>query len=171
MEGVYVDKNQSGSITPADKRQVKKSYPDWLLGLNSYTEFKDWDLSFSGRLSLGNYVYNNVNSNASYSYLYSPAGFLRNLPASANATGFNSQQYFSDYYLQNASFFRMDYICLGYSFNDLKSTNVKVRLEAAVRNAFVITKYKGQDPEVYTGIDTYTYPRCRTYSLGVEINF
>jgi len=170
LEGVYVDINESGSVTSADRRQIKKSYPDWLLGFHSYTEYKDWDFSFSGRLSLGNYVYNNVNSNAGYNYLYNSAGFLRNLPSSANATGFNLPQYFSDYYLQNASFLRMDYISLGYSFNDLRSARVKVRIEATVRNAFVITKYKGQAPEVYNGIDGYTYPRCRTFSVGIDIS-
>jgi len=171
IEGFYIDRNNSGSITSADRRQIKKSYPDWLFGFSSYTEYRNWDLSFSGRLSLGNYVYNNVASNSGYGFLYSGLGYLRNLPASSEETGFTAPQYFSDYWVKNASFLRMDYIGLGYSFNDLRSKDVKVRIEAAVRNAFVITRYKGQDPEVYSGIDTYTYPRCRTYSLGVEINF
>ncbi|HNX66679.1 MAG TPA: hypothetical protein PKH02_07335 [Bacteroidales bacterium] len=171
MEGVYFDKDESGSINSVDKRHFKKSYPDWLFGFRSYTEFKNWDFSFSGRLSLGNYVYNNVSSNAGYSYLYSPSNFLRNLPASAKSTDFVTPQYFSDYFLQKASFFRMDYVGLGYTFSDLRSKNLKIRLETAVRNAFVITGYKGQDPEVADGIDGYTYPRCRTWSLGVDVSF
>ena len=77
----------------------------------------------------------------------------------------------SDYYLRNASFVRMDNITLGYTWSELLNGNLRLRLFGAVQNPFVITKYKGVDPEVFGGIDNSVYPRSTTWSIGLVATF
>jgi iron complex outermembrane receptor protein len=129
------------------------------------------DFSFSGRVNLGNYMYNNLNSNSFYNRLYNSSGFLTNITTSVNQTQFSSPQYFSDYYIQNASFFRMDYMSLGYSLNTLWKAKLKIHFGITAQNVFVLTRYEGQDPESVTGIENYNYPRCRTISLELNVGF
>jgi len=176
IEGAYVDRSGNANLYPEDYYHNKKAAPDWILGISSKLNYCSWDFAFSGRLSLGNNVYNNVSSNSFYDNLYDRGNFgtigsLYNIPKLVNDTKFNSRQLYSDYYVENASFFRMDYISLGYSFTNLWKEKLGIRLSATVQNAFVITKYKGLDPEVATGIDVYSYPRARTISFGVNMEF
>ena len=86
----------------------------------------------------------------------------------------------SDYYIQNASFLRIDNLYVGYNFGKLPHTHANLRLSAGVQNVFVITKYKGLDPEIGAGtdaglgnpgIDNNLYPRPRVYNLGVNLDF
>jgi iron complex outermembrane receptor protein len=78
----------------------------------------------------------------------------------------------SDYYLENAAFLRCDNITLGYRFNDIiKPGYGSIRIYGAVNNAFLITKYDGQDPENYNAIDSNFYPRPRMYSFGLNFDF
>lgn len=170
QEGVYVDRSGDGIINASDKYRFKKSQPDASFGLSSRLKFGDWDFYLSGRLSLGNYVYNSIASFSFYENL-DWYGSLRNVPKTVKRTDFINPQIFSDYYIQNASFFRMEYMTLGYSFNNLWNDKLKIHLSAFAQNLFVLTGYKGQDPEVPTGIDGYSYPRSRTFSLGLNIDF
>lgn len=173
IEGVYVDRlGAGGNIAgnPWNRYLFKKPTPDWIMGVSSSLNYRSWDFAFSGRLSLGNYVYNSVSATSYYDNL-SFNGHLWNIPKLVNDTKFNSRQPYSDYYVENASFFRMDYISLGYSFKNLWKEKLGIRVSATVQNAFVVTKYKGLDPEVATGIDTYSYPRARTFSFGVNMEF
>ncbi len=85
--------------------------------------------------------------------------------------GFSNAQYLSDYYIQNASFFRMDCMYLEYTFPNVRHTKTFIRLSASVQNAFVITPYKGLDPEIANGIDSYQYPRARVFMAGIEAGF
>jgi iron complex outermembrane receptor protein len=120
---------------------------------------------------LDNYVYNNVASDrANYAAVYNQSGFLNNVPTAVNKTKFANPQYWSDFYVENGSFFRMDNISLGYNFNKLFTEKLSGRLTATVNNAFVITKYSGLDPEVSGGIDNSIYPRPRIFTLGLNIN-
>jgi len=169
LEGVYVDRNSDGLINSNDLYFYKNPAPVVLIGLSSRFGYKNFELSFAGRLSLGNYVYNNVAAGSTYQTMY-PGTFLGNVNNSATETNFNSAQYFSDYYMENASFFRMDNITLGYKV-PLKLSKVNLRLNLMVQNAFVITKYSGLDPEVYSGIDGNIYPRSRNFLLGVNFEF
>lgn len=169
LEGVYVDQNTDGVINSDDLYCYKNPSANVLIGLSSRFSYKNLELSFAGRLSLGNYLYNNVASGSTYQTLY-PSTFLSNVNSSATETNFHSTQYFSDYYIENASFFRMDNIMLGYKI-PLKLNNISLKLSAMVQNAFVITKYTGLDPEVYNGIDGNIYPRSRNFLLGVNIQF
>jgi TonB-linked SusC/RagA family outer membrane protein len=174
IEGLYVDRSGQGGVvtgTENNKYRFHKPQPDYLMGINSRLNYKKWDFYFSGRVSLGNYVYNNVAANANYSNLYYTTGYFNNLPTSVNDTKFFSLQSFSDYYVQNASFFKMDNISLGYSFDDLLSQKLKARVSFTVQNAFFITKYKGIDPELSGGIDNNIYPRPRTFLLGLNLSF
>jgi iron complex outermembrane receptor protein len=79
--------------------------------------------------------------------------------------------YFSDYYVQNASFLRCDNITLGYSFKKLFNVIQSGRLSATLQNPFVITKYKGLDPEIFGGIDNNVYPRPVMTVIGLTLNF
>lgn len=153
----------------------KKSAPDVFMGLTSQLSYKNWDLSFALRASIGNYAYNNVQSNREAwdgSQMYDQTGFLKNRLTSAWKTNFKTGQYRSSYYVQNASFVRMDNISLGYTFNKLFNDKQSARVYVTVQNPFVITKYDGLDPEISgSGVDNNIYPRPRVFMLGLNLNF
>jgi TonB-dependent starch-binding outer membrane protein SusC len=167
LEGVYV-MNTDNTVK---MYEYKKAFPDVLMGITSTLNYKNFDFSFSGRLSLGNYVYNNVASSSYYNRIYLGYNYLANISKMVENTGFLQAQYYSDYYVENASYFRMDNVSLGYSFKNVFKTKLDFHLSMNVQNAFVITKYKGLDPEVASGVDGYAYPRPRIFSLGVSANF
>lgn len=177
IEGLYVDRNHDGVINALDLYHDHNPDPNIILGISSSLDYKNWNFSFSGRANLNNYVYNNVNSsNAVYSRLYRPEGpYLSNITTAVANTGFVNPQYLSDYYIQNASFFKMDNISLSYTFpninRDKSKSPVSLRLSATVNNAFVITNYNGLDPEVFGGIDNNIYPRPRIMVFGLNLNF
>lgn len=173
LEGIYVDLSGDGVGIGGDNRDkyiYHSPAADVLFGLSACYRYKDWDLSFSGRLCLGNYVYNTFSSSAFYSNLIGMYS-LSNSSTALNNTQFINLQYTSDYYVENASYFRMDYIRLGRQLGNLWRDKLKATLALTVQNAFVITKYTGLDPEVYNGIDGYRYPRSRTISLELNLNF
>ncbi|MGB5323089.1 SusC/RagA family TonB-linked outer membrane protein [Lutimonas sp.] len=171
LEGVYVDQNEDGVINDSDKRIYKNPNPDYLLGFSSYMNFRNFDFSFTLRAALGNYAYNNVASSTGFNGALYQLGSLRNVHASLLETEFNTQQLWSDYYIQDASFLRMDNMSLGYTFDNLKNGEVGFRLYTTVQNVFVLTEYDGLDPEISGGIDNNFYPRPRTFLLGFNINF
>ena len=172
IEGLYVDRNGDGSITTDDKYHFKKPAADVFMGFNSSVSYKNWDFSFAGRINLGNYVYNNIDSRNSIGQeIYWSSGYFRNITPDFSNTGFETPQYWSDYYIQNASFLRMDNITLGYNFKNLMNNKLNLRLYSTVQNAFVITNYSGLDPEVSSGIDNNVYPRPRTFVVGVNLDF
>jgi hypothetical protein len=175
VEGLYVDRTgQGGDLTANnnDKMRYFKPQPDILMGLNSRLSYKNFDFYFQGRFSFGNYVYNNnLSTRANYAAMYNQAGFFNNLPRAIHDTDFRNPQYYSSYYVENASFFKMDNISLGYNFSQLSNLKVKGRVSFTVQNAFFITKYKGLDPEVNNGIDNNIYPRPRVYLMSLNLNF
>lgn len=170
IEGLYVDRTGNGGTVTSNnlnKYHYKKPAPDVTLGINSRVAYKQFDFSFSGRANIGNYVYNNVASGALYSTVYNQSGFFNNIPRQSENAKFTNTQYFSDFYIENASFFKMDNMTAGYNFEKF----LKARLSLTVQNAFTITKYKGLDPEVDGGIDNNFYPRPRVFVLGVNLTF
>ncbi|SHF44655.1 iron complex outermembrane recepter protein [Mariniphaga anaerophila] len=172
IEGLYVDRNGDGAITNDDKYRYKKPAPDVFMGFSSKLYYNSWDFGFSGRVNLNNYVYNNVwSGQATYNNLYNSAGYLNNISNNVFETGFENPKYFSDYYIQDASFLRLDNISLGYTFTNYLDERMKMRLYGTVQNVFVITRYEGLDPEVSEGIDNSVYPRPRTFMLGLSVNF
>nr|NQU92378.1 TonB-dependent receptor plug domain-containing protein [Bacteroidota bacterium] len=169
IEGVYLDINGDGLIDYLDFDYLKNPAPDFMLGFSSYLKYRNWQLNFSARVNLGNYVYNNTESDLGYySRLYSPAGpCLSNISTGVFNSQFENPQYFSDYYLEDASFFRLDYLKLAYNFQLFGKTNLQLYL--AGQNLFVITAYSGPDPEVSGGIDYAGYPRPRVIMVGIDL--
>ena len=142
------------------------------MGFSSRLTYKNWDFSFSGRVNLGNYLYNNIDSgNGVLAYMYQSVGFNTNVVDDALFTQWENPKYWSDYYIQNASFMRLDNINLGYQFEKFGGKDLDLYLSLTVQNAFVLTNYKGLDPEVFNGIDNNIYPRPRVFLLGLRVGF
>jgi len=171
IEGVYVDQNGDGTITASDLKKGKQADPKFFLGFSNNLSYKKWNMSFTLRANLGNYVYNNNYSQSGNLAQVLGTPVILNASPNYLATNFKTQQLFSDYYVQNASFLRMDNINLGYAFGQLFKSKANLQLTASVQNVFVITKYKGLDPEVASGVDNNIYPRPRIYSLGLNLNY
>lgn len=171
IEGLYEDLNRDGVINSEDYYRYKSPDPRFFMGINSNITAGKWSGGFVARASFDNYVYNNVHSNLGVERgIFNPLGWINNGSANYLETGFNNNQYFSDYYVQNASFLRMDNINIGYNVGEvIRGTNL--RISANVQNAFIITKYQGIDPEITWGIDNQFYPRPRMYTLGVNLDF
>jgi iron complex outermembrane receptor protein len=175
IEGAYADLNGDGIINTQDKYLKGNPQADFTFGFQSSIAYKNFDLAFNLRASLGNYVYNNVNSSSAQYDLLLDNAVLGNIPTSVLNTDFKSTSdvIISDIYLENASFLRMDNITLGYTFDRpiKKFAANSIRLWAGMQNVFTITNYSGLDPEVFNGIDNTIYPRPRTFLLGANIKF
>ncbi|WP_372642976.1 SusC/RagA family TonB-linked outer membrane protein, partial [Ancylomarina sp.] len=173
LEGVYVDRNGDGQITLEGDRYIyKKPSADWTFGFGSNLGYKKWTLSMNARLSLGNYVYNNIESDKGhFEGVVSSLNNITNRVADANDAKFFSAQYHSDYFIQDASFFKLDNVTLGYDLGKVWQDKLNIYLYTTVQNVFTITDYKGLDPEIYGGIDNNIYPRPRTFLFGVNVNF
>ena len=176
IEGAYVDRNEDGKINADDMYFYKKPAADFTFGLNTTLSYKNWTLAASGHGSTGNWVYNNVASNNEMIGDLWTNGFGANRLKSSAWSDFEKAQYLSDYYIKNASFFKVDNITLGYTFPQIfKSAKLDramgLNVFATVQNVATFTGYEGLDPEVFGGIDNNLYPRPRTYILGVKLNF
>jgi len=170
IEGLYVDQNKDGASNEKDKYRYKNPQPKYYMGLSSQFEYKKWSLSFSARASFENYMYNNFNSNSGTYQNFGFPNYLGNVSRDVLNTRFTVPRLWSDYYIENASFVRMDNINLGYNVGRI-CKHATLRVSANVQNVFVITKYSGLDPEIPSGIDNNFYPRPRTYSLGLNLDF
>ena len=117
-------------------------------------------------------MYNALAGNlANFANANTATGFVGNVPVGIRDTGFRTQQIFSDYYVENGSFIRGENITLGYNVGKIFSEGSNLRLTAAVQNVFLITKYSGLDPEIFTGVDNNFYPRSRTFTFGLNASF
>ena len=171
IEGAYADINQDGIINTSDRYIYKKPSADITMGFQTGVNYKNFDFSLNLRASIGNYMYDNVNSSrAQYNNLQDVTA-IGNLPTTVLESNFveTANVLISDYYLQNASFIKMDNLNLGYTFTKLKGDLNSIRVWGGVQNVFTITNYSGLDPEVFGGIDNTIYPRPRTFLLGANI--
>ncbi len=169
IEGCYVDQDGNGQIDSNDLVIKHHKDPTVTMSWNNSFSWNNWDLGIQFRASIGNYVYNNVLAgNSSLSRMYQNG--LNNLVRTDNYFD-GSDNYLSDYWLENAGFVRCDNITLGYTWSDLIDGNLRLRLYGAVQNPFVITKYRGIDPEIPSGIDNDVYPRPVSFTLGVIATF
>ncbi|MDE7349609.1 MAG: TonB-dependent receptor [Muribaculaceae bacterium] len=166
---LFVDQNADGVINDDDLIMFHSPEPKVTLSWNNNFSYKNWDLSFALRANLGNYVYNgpryartNLGSVDSYG--------LNNLMRDEYIFS-GKPEPLSDYFVENASFLRCDNITLGYTWPNLINDNLRLRLYGAVQNPFVITKYKGLDPEVFDGIDNNVYPRPVSFTIGLIATF
>jgi iron complex outermembrane receptor protein len=165
-QDLYVDQNGDGTINVDDRRTFHDPAPKWILGHSSYLSYGKLDASFTLRAYLGSYVYNNVASNLG-TYAEVGRGSPYNLHASVLETGFVTPQYLSDYYVEDASFLRMDNLTLGYN---LTLRGQPLRVFGTVQNAFTITGYSGVDPTAgLNGLDNNIYPRSRTFAAGLNV--
>ncbi len=175
--GCYVDRNADGVIDEGDRYFYKSITAPWTGGFNLKVAYKNWDLGTNFRASFGNYVYNNIESGkANSSVLFNSKGYYENSTQDIVNLGWTSYNYpLTDYFVQNASFLKCDNITLGYSFENLFKAGsykgVSGRIYASCSNVFTITDYKGLDPEHTSGMESSVYPRCRTFLLGLNLNF
>ncbi len=167
--GAYVDRNGDGTIDESDMYCYKKPAADVTLGFNTTVSYKKWTLAVSAHANFGNWVYNNNASNMCLISDLWTNNFVSNRLASEVAHNFTSAQYLSDYWVQNASFLKIDNITLSRLINIKDKYNLNVF--ATVSNVATITGYDGMDPEVFGGIDNNLWPRPTTYILGVKFNF
>ncbi|GJH41134.1 SusC/RagA family TonB-linked outer membrane protein [Capnocytophaga sp. HP1101] len=180
VENAFVDRNGNGKIDEGDRYLYKSPFAPITMGFGTDLNYKNWDLNITTRANIGNYVYNNTQSRLDqFGEITANSGFLRNIKANSNFQRHNDQSWLSDYYLENASFFKLDNITLGYTFPH--TDKMYIRLYGTVQNVLTITKYSGLDPEALSvdsatnratfGIDNNLYPRPQTYLLGLNVNF
>lgn len=171
VEGLYADLNGDGTVDSNDKYYCHSSHPDWMFGLTTSFRWRKLTLSTSLRAQVGNYLYDQMSAGMGAAECFSwCSGQVNNLSASYADTHFQRRRYESDYYLQNASFLKMDNLQLTYDFGKVSVID-GLHVSAMVQNVFTITKYKGLDPESDWGVAGSAYPRPRTYSLTVGLNF
>ena len=173
IENTFVDRNANGKIDEGDRYLYKSPFAPITMGFGTDLNYKNWDLNITTRANIGNYAYNNTQSRLDQlGEITANSGFIVNIKANqadANFQRHNDQAWLSDYYIENASFFKLDNITLGYTFPH--TDKMHIRLYGTVQNVLTITKYSGLDPEVFGGIDNNFYPRPQTYLLGLNLNF
>lgn len=173
IEGLFEDVNRDGIINEKDKYLGKAPDANLYFGFSTNIIYKKWNAGFVLRANFNNYVYNNVYSNLGKSTQILDAYTIHNGSVNYLDTRFvgtTDIQGFSDYYLENASFLKMDNFSIGYNFGAI-GKKASLRLSANAQNVFTITKYKGLDPEVGGGIDNNLYPRPRIFSIGANLDF
>ena len=171
IEGAYADLNDDGEINSDDLYRYKSPSPDWILGFSTSLRYKKWNLGMSFRANIGNYVYNGMAmSTGAWNTMSYNDYQLNNLSSSYLKTGFRERQFLSDYYVENASFLKMDNITLTYNFGKIWNC-FNLNASAMVQNVFTVTNYSGVDPEVPNGMDSSFYPRPRIFSLGLGLDF
>jgi TonB-linked SusC/RagA family outer membrane protein len=176
LEGLYVDRNRDGQISPPpsspDAYHYKTPFAPYIFGFSTGVKYKAWEIKTVLRANVGNYVYNNVASNVAVQRsILNPSNHLENTLTSYTKTNFINNQYFSDFYVENGSFLKMDNLSLNYYVGKVFNGKARLNLNVNCQNVFVVTKYSGLDPEIYGGIDSNIYPRPRTYTLGVNLGF
>lgn len=174
IEGLFNDVNRDGIINSNDAVKSRSSTPDVFLGFSTSVAYRNWSAGFVLRASFNNYVYDQfLATDGSLSNVLG-GSVISNVSTDYLKTGFKGNtttQFLSDYYLFNASFLKMDNLNVGYNFGKVFNKRATLRGSIIVQNVFVITKYPGLDPEVSGGIDGNTYPRPRTFSLGLNLNY
>ncbi|SIT02045.1 iron complex outermembrane recepter protein [Zobellia uliginosa] len=173
IEGAYVDRNGDNKINNEDRYLYQDPYADIIMGLNTNLNYKNWDLAIVTRANLGNYAYNNMASSKSYEVRATENNILTNLHSDYFNTGFKSiteSNLASDYYIQDASFFKVDNITLGYTLPEFAG-NTSLRVYGSVQNLLTLTDYDGLDPEIKGGIDNNFYPRPQSFVFGVNLDF
>ncbi|MEO7769319.1 MAG: TonB-dependent receptor, partial [Ferruginibacter sp.] len=171
IEGVYADINNDGIINQKDLYRYKSPAPKFVLGFSTQCTLDKWSVSTVLRANIGNYMFNNLATGALQSNIFNSLGYLANTLSEIKKSNFYYGQQSSDYFVQNASFLKMDNLQLAYNAGNFFHNKVAVRVSANCQNLFTVTKYTGIDPEIYGGVDNALYPRPRVYVLGVNLQF
>ena len=171
IEGAYADLNNDGEINDADLYRYHSPAPKYIMGLSTSLRYKQLTLGMSFRANIDNYVYNGMGmSTGAFETVSYNNSQLNNLNTSFLKTGFKTRQYLSDYYVENASFLKLDNLSLSYNVGKINKW-ASLTVSAMVQNVFTITGYSGTDPEVPNGMDNSFYPRPRTYSVSLGLQF
>ena len=171
IEGAYADLNNDGEINDADLYRYHSPAPKYIMGLSTSLRYKQLTLGMSFRANIDNYVYNGMGmSTGAWETVSYNNSQLNNLNSSFLKTGFKTRQYLSDYYVENASFLKLDNLSLSYNVGKINKW-ASLTVSAMVQNVFTITGYSGTDPEVPNGMDNSFYPRPRTYSVSLGLQF
>ena len=172
IEGQMLDVNNDGLLNASDRYITNKSTaPKYLMGFSTNFQYKKWNVSTAFHANLDHYLFFHPYDNSisitewqtsqNLSTLYYDTNFSHNDPA----------QGYSDFYLQNASFLKMDNISIGYDFGKvLANSKVGLNVNFSVQNVFIITNYQGLDPEANFGSEN-AYPVPRIFSMGLNLNF
>ena len=177
IQNAFVDRNEDGIINDADRYCAGNPNPDFYYGLNLKLSYKNWDFGFNGHGNIGYTVYNAFGAMNSTTYFDANQGHLPNFANVVKKTGFtdvnDTYQYMTDLFIEDASFFRMDDINLGYTFKEIGNWAGNIRVAASCQNVFVLSKFSGIDPETNgtSGINNSFWPRPRTFSLRLNVNF
>jgi TonB-linked SusC/RagA family outer membrane protein len=175
IDGLVIDRNGDGTISDEDRYRYKKPAADVFYGFFTNVVYKQFDFAMSWHGSWGNYIYNNVDANLGWQgQLLIRNTDLSNGVVEVLDTNFQTggvERRLSDYYIQDASFLRLDNVTIGYTFNKFKNSDTSVRVSLAGQNLLLLTDYKGLDPEIASGVDNNLYPRPRMYTLGLTVNF
>ena len=176
IEGLYVDRNGDGRVTPEDTYRFENPAPDVFFGFTSNLSYGNLGFSFAGRANVGNHIYNNLQSDlAQYGRILHPSLYLQNVHSATESINFENPEYFSDHFIQNGSFLRIDHVTLSYRFNNIYKKMGSITLSATMQNPLLITNYSEIDPEIGSkdspGIDNNIYPRTRTFLFGLNASF
>lgn len=172
VEGLYADLSGEGGAVNGDnddKYIYHNPVPDYLFGITLRFNYKNFDALASARASFGNYVYNQVAAGSSYDQMYQ-IGYWKNFPTFLSETEFVKRQFTSDYFVENASYLKLDNIGAGYTVERLFNI-IDARFSITAQNLVTITNYRGLDPEVPGGIDNNFYPRPRTIMFGISLTY
>ena len=171
IEGAYADLNNDGEINESDLYRYHSPAPKYIMGLSTSLRYRQLTLGMSFRANIDNYVYNGMGmSTGAFETVSYNNSQLNNLNTSFLKTGFKTRQYLSDYYVENASFLKLDNLSLSYNVGKINKW-ASLTVSAMVQNVFTITGYSGTDPEVPNGMDNSFYPRPRTYSVSLGLQF
>ncbi len=180
----FVDQNGDGVITLEDRINLGNPLPSATMGLNISLDYKQWDFAAYAFASVGNEIVRNyernqqlVNKPIWYLDRWTGPGTSNTAPRASIGTSPNTV--FSDFYVEDGSFVRLQNAQLGYTFISEKEDPMfdKFRVYVSGSNLVTLTKYRGYDPTAGTGapigggIDQGFYPTARTFLLGVNVKF
>jgi TonB-linked SusC/RagA family outer membrane protein len=174
LDGQYIGKDGKTTTSTADVEKYvtnKSSIAPYFYGFSTKVLYKQWDLGINSHGSFGNYVFNYQEAKQSLENLYGANGISGNISEGTLDKGFKQARFFSDIFLENAAFFKLDNITAGYTFDKLNKSIKSLRLAFSLQNIATFTDYSGVDPEIYDGLDNKTYQRPRTYTLSLNMNF
>jgi iron complex outermembrane receptor protein len=172
VEDQMLDVNNDGLINASDRYVTgKSSIPKYLLGFSTNLQYKNWSAGASFHSNLGHYIYYVPQENTIAMTGWSTSQNLNVSYFNSEFHHTNQYQGYSDYYLQNASFLKMDNAYIGYDFGRIvKGSDARLKANISVQNIFTITNYTGIDPETNSGTQN-TYPVPRVFALGINLNF
>nr|WP_319272557.1 TonB-dependent receptor [uncultured Draconibacterium sp.] len=164
-EFVYEDSNDANKWDTG-----KSSLVPFYGGFSTAVVYKDWDFGMNGHFAFGQYVFWETACRASDESLYDTYG-LNPKNSIENTPEWSQEHRFSDYWLHKGDYFKLDNVTAGYTFQKVFNDKSSLRLSMGIQNVFMITKYPGIDPEVYSGIDGSGYPRPRMFMFTANLKF